>query len=399
MGRKVLIVASVASMIDQFIIPSIKLLQSMGYEVDVATNFEKGSTCAIEKITELKEKLLDMHVDSYQIDFDRKITNIKGILTAIKQVNEVIKGNFSTIYGEKKHGVGQYVFIHCHSPIGGVVARLAARKNKIRSIYTAHGFHFYKGASLKNWMLFYPVEWLLSWITDTLITINKEDYERSKKHFHSTNIYYVPGIGIDIQKFSMGVFNREEKRNELGFKYDDYVILSVGELNKNKNHQIVISALGDLMSENPSDCAKIHYAIAGKGDLADELRSLAIKKGISSQIHLLGFRTDIANILQVVDAFALPSIREGLNVSLMEAIASGKYCLVSNIRGNKDLVISEEIGNLIESFDLEGWKTAITNAMKNKNTNGMNKRTDVIQMISADNISLKMESIYSRFNK
>lgn len=395
MKKKVLIVASVASMIDQFIIPSIKLLQTMGYDVDVATNFEKGSTCTTEKIIELKKKLFDMDVNAYQIDFDRKITNLKGVLLAIRQMNGIIKGIRPSIYGKKKHETGNYVFIHCHSPIGGVVSRLVARKNKIKVIYTAHGFHFYKGAPLKNWMLFYPVEWLLSWITNTLITINKEDYERSKKHLHAKNVYYVPGIGIDIQKFSMGIFNHEEKRNELGFKYDDYVILSVGELNKNKNHQIIINALGDLVAENSSDYARIHYAIAGKGDLADELRNLAIKKGISSQIHLLGFRTDIAHILQSVDAFALPSIREGLNVSLMEAIASGKQCLVSNIRGNKDLVISEDIGSLIETYDLEGWKTAITNVLKNKKLNGMNKRTEVIQMISADNISLKMKSIYS----
>ena len=183
MAKKALIVASVASMIDQFIIPNIKLLQSMGYEVDVATNFEKGSNCTDEKIKELKTKLWDMRVDSFQIDFDRKITNIKSIINAMKEINDVVNGKRETIHGEKLHKFCKYDFIHCHSPIGGAVGRIVAKLNSIKSIYTTHGFHFYKGAPLINWMLYYPIEKILAKCTDVIITINEEDFQRAKKHF------------------------------------------------------------------------------------------------------------------------------------------------------------------------------------------------------------------------
>lgn len=399
MEKKVLIVASVASMIDQFIIPSIKLLQSMGYEVDVATNFEKGSTCTHEKIDELKKKLFEMSIDAFQIDFDRKIANIKGILKAIKQLNEVVKGNKSTIFGEKTHKQSEYAFIHCHSPIGGVVGRIVAEKNSIKSVYTAHGFHFYKGAPLKNWLLFYPVEWLFSWITDVLITINKEDYERSKNNLHAKELYYVPGIGIDIKKFNSSNINSDYKKNDLSLTDKNYIIFSVGELNDNKNHSIVIRALGELASENPEIYRNVHYVIAGKGDLVEDLQKLAAANGIKNQLHLLGFRTDISELLQIADVFALPSKREGLNVSLMEAIVSGKYCLASNIRGNQDLIIDEEIGCLVDSFDLQGWKNAIAHSINRNKETDISKRKEIISMISSENIEKNMRTIYEEFTK
>lgn len=394
MAKKVLIVASVASMIDQFIIPSIKLLQSMGYEVDVATNFEKGSTCTPERIKDLKNRLFDLKVDAFQIDFDRKITNINGIIKAIKQLNEVVTGKTLTLFGERKHEQRKYEFIHCHSPIGSVVGRIVAKKNSIKTVYTAHGFHFYKGAPLKNWILFYPVEWLFSWITDVLITINREDYERSKRKLHAKKLYYVPGIGIDIKTFNFTNINHNSKKNDLSLSNKDFIIFSVGELNNNKNHEIVLKAIGDLISENPDVYKHIHYVIAGKGDLSEYLQGIAIEKGIKNRLHLLGFRTDISELLQIADVFALPSKREGLNVSLMEAIVSGKYCLASNIRGNQDLVIDEEIGCLIDSFDLQGWKNAIAHSLDRNIKKDNTKRKEIISMISSENIERNMKTIY-----
>lgn len=395
MEKKVLIITSVASMIDQFIIPSIKLLQSMGYDVDVATNFEKGSTCTIEKIIELKETLFEMNVDAYHIDFDRKITNVKGVINAIKQINEVLNGVRLTIHGTKKHNSGNYKFIHCHSPIGGVVGRLVGKKNKLKTIYTAHGFHFYKGSPIKNWLMFYPVEWILSWLTDILITINKEDYIQSIKHLHAKKTYYVPGIGIDIEKYKSNLIIRDKKRAELGFSSDDFLIFSVGELNDNKNHQIIINAIGDLVSESPESYKKIHYIIAGKGELAEKLETSAADRNINNQIHLIGFRTDISELQQATDIFALPSKREGLNVSLMEAIACGKYCLASNIRGNQDLVIDDEIGLLVDSLDLKGWKDGILYAINRRRESNDSKRREIIQMISSENVLNNLKEIYS----
>lgn len=399
MKKKVLIVASVASMIDQFNIPNIQLLQSLGYDVDVATNFEKGSTCNLEKIEELKKKLYDISVDAYQIDFNRKITDVKGIFQAIRQLENVVKGKRTTISGKRFHENGEYLFFHCHSPIGGVVGRLVAKRNSIKVIYTAHGFHFFKGAPLKNWFLFYPVEWFLSWITDVLITINKEDYERSKRSLHAKKLYYVPGIGIDIKKFKSSNTDYGNKKNNLSLTDKNFIIFSVGELNDNKNHSIIIKALGELASEKPDIYKNVHYIIAGRGDLSENLQNLAKEKGIKNQLHLLGFRTDIAELLKIADIFALPSKREGLNVSLMEAIVSGKYCLASNIRGNQDLIIDEEIGCLVDRLDLQGWKNAIAHSVGRNRKNNNSKRNEIISMISSENIEKNMRIIYEEVTK
>lgn len=317
--RKMLMLASVASMIDQFNMPNIKLLSEMGYEVHVGCNFKKGNTCPEEKIEELKKTLEKMQIRYFQIDFSRNVFKINEILKSYKQVKSLM---------EKE----QYEFIHCHSPIGGVVGRIAGHATGTKVIYTAHGFHFYKGAPLLNWILYYPVEKWLSKYTDILITINKEDYKRAKEKFHAKRTEYVPGVGIDVEKIQAVQVDREAKRRELGIGKDDFFLLSVGELNKNKNHEVVIRAIAEL--KNP----KIKYAICGKGPLKEYLEELAVKLGVRNQLFLLGFRTDVIEICKSADVFVFPSKREGLSVALMEAMACGLPCVVSRIRGNVDLI-------------------------------------------------------------
>lgn len=323
--RKMLMLASVASMIDQFNMPNIKLLSEMEYEVHVGCNFKKGNTCPEEKIEELKKTLEKMQIRYFQIDFSRNVFKINEILKSYKQVKSLM---------EKE----QYEFIHCHSPIGGVVGRIAGHATGTKVIYTAHGFHFYKGAPLLNWILYYPVEKWLSKYTDILITINKEDYKRAKEKFHAKRIEYVPGVGIDVEKIQAVQVDREAKRRELGIGKDDFLLLSVGELNKNKNHEVVIRAIAEL--KNP----KIKYAICGKGSLKEYLEELAVKLGVRNQLFLLGFRTDVIEICKSADVFVFPSKREGLSVALMEAMACGLPCVVSKIRGNVDLIDEKKGG-------------------------------------------------------
>ena len=338
--KKVLIVASVASMIDQFNVPNIELLQSMGYEVHIACNFEKGSTCNSERIQKLKKRLLEMGVKYYQIDFSRSVVNMKEHIRAYNQLNILVKKN-------------QYTFMHCHSPIGGVIGRIVAHQNKVKVIYTAHGFHFFDGAPLKNWLVFYPIEKFFSRWTDVLITINKEDYTRAKKKLHAKKVEYIPGVGVDIEKFAGNQVGVKKKRQELGIDEETIILLSVGELNANKNHSIVIKALAEMKDE------KLHYFIAGKGKLKEELLRLAKKLGVEKQVHLLGFRSDIAELMKVADIYILPSLREGLNVSLMEAMASGLSCIASEIRGNRDLIENNKNGYLCDAGNVKSYVRVI----------------------------------------
>ena len=378
-GKKALVVASVASMISQFNMPFIKMLQESGYEVHIACNFKQGNTCDRKQIIHLQKELEESGAVYFQVDFCRNVARVDKNLKAYCQMKKILKEN-------------KYKLVHCHSPIGGMAGRVAAkkyRKRGLKVIYTAHGFHFYKGAPLLNWFLFYPVEWLLSYWTDVLITINKEDYKRAKRSLHAKRTEYVHGVGINVSKFRDGKIDICKKRRSLNLKKDDVMLFSVGELNENKNHSVVIHALAEM--NNP----QIHYFIAGSGRLKEKLGQLSEKLGIEKQIHLLGYRNDIRQLLQIADIYLLPSRREGLNVSLMEAMASGVPCIVSRIRGNVDLIANSKY--LVAADDVEGWEHAVKNmviCIQGGDMSFVETNRKRIQQYAASIVNEQMKKIY-----
>lgn len=324
--KKVLFVATVVKThIMEFHVPYLEMFKEMGWETAVASrnDYENPDDCVIP------------HCDKYyNIPFERSPLKLKNI-TAYKQLKRIIDEQ-------------AYDIIHCHTPVGAMIARLAAigaRKKGTKVIYTAHGFHFFKGAPLLNWLIYYPVEWALAHITDVLITINKEDYARAQK-FKAKKVCYVPGVGIDLERLNNVRPNaREALRNELGIPQDAIVVLSVGEVNENKNHRTVIKAIAQI------DRKDIWYVICGRGPLMEEHKKLANELGVGNRVILTGYRTDVAEFYRMADMFAFLSYREGLPVALMEAMACGLPCVASRIRGNTDLL--EEHGELLIEADDE----------------------------------------------
>ena len=376
MVNRVLVLASVASMIDQFNMPNIKLLKEMGYDVHVACNFNEGNTCSDDQITILKKNLFEIDVKFHQIDFKRNVLRLIDNIKAYKQVHKLASDY-------------KYKFIHCHSPIGGVVGRLVGKTTNTKVIYTAHGFHFYKGAPLKNWIIYYPIEKWLSRYTDVLITINKEDEKRARLSFNASNVCYIPGVGIPVDKYKDNDLNVAEKRKELMLHKDAFVVLSVGELNKNKNHEIVICAIKKL------DIKNIHYVICGRGPLKSHLEKIIDEMDLSSNVHLVGFRSDIKDIYKISDLFVLPSFREGLSVALMEAMASGLPCVVSRIRGNTDL-IDNNGGALFNPTSIDECSDAIVKVL-NSNRQEMDLyNAEKVNKFSIDTVVNQMREIYSR---
>lgn len=342
--KKALMYASVASMIQQFNMENIKLLQELGYKVDVACNFDFGSTISNEKIEALKKDLKEMQVDFYHIPVPRKISDINNLRESYKETKKLMN---------KKN----YDLIHCHSPIGGIICRLANKKSNnyknSRMIYTAHGFHFFKGNNpIKNF-IFRNIERYGAKYTDTLITINKEDYEAAKKFKLRKNgtVEYVPGVGIDIDRINSIKGDRNKLINELGIPKDSVLLISVGELNDNKNHRVVIESLPQLPKN-------VHYLICGLGSLKNTYIQLAKELGVSNRLHLLGYRTDVIEVLKSCDIFIFPSKREGLSVALMEAMACGLPCIASKIRGNVDL-ITDNTGIICENNNINAWFISI----------------------------------------
>ncbi len=340
--KKALMVAHVAYAIELFNIPNIKLLINMGYEVQVACNFDDRSSLSDEKVALLKEKLTAMGVKYHNIPFERqplKPVNFK----AYRQLKNIIDSE-------------SFDLIHCHTPVGGILTRLAAiksrKENGTKVIYTAHGFHFFKGAPLINWLIYFTAEKLCSYFTDTIITINKEDLANAENKLSAKKVCYVPGVGVDTEYFMGTAGKREALLSEISADEDSIILLSVGELSDRKNHKVSIEALSKLENKN------IHLVIAGTGEKREEFLSLAKELGIDGRVHLLGFRTDIAELLKSADIFLFPSLQEGLPVALMEAMSCGLPIICSEIRGNTDL-IDESCGVMCPANDVEAFRLAM----------------------------------------
>lgn len=341
--EKVLFISNITKKIGSFSIVSIDAAKECGLQFQMAANWSGAGEEQIE--SDQKEYNVKIH----NIPIDRSPYSLRN-KKAYKQLVEIIRQE-------------NIDYIHCNTPVGGVLGRLAGKKCGVKKvIYQAHGFHFYKGAPLKNWLLYYPIERLLAHWTDAIITINQEDYARAQK-FHLRNhgkVYYVPGVGIDTTKYLIDKKSRIEKREELGITADQFVIISVGEINTNKNNRVVIEAIAKTGRKD------VQYLLCGVGAEQSRLKELSEKLGIQKQIHFLGYRSDISELYQAADAFALPSFREGLSRSLMEAMASGLPCIVSDIRGNRDLIENGQGGYLYNPKNVESVLNAILALFKEK---------------------------------
>ena len=365
---RILYVTTISLTMNTFFKPHVEMLVKEGHEVDIACNFRD---------MDLHELDSNLGCKIYQIDFSRVPISL-GNMRSFAQLNNVVKN-------------GNYDIVHCHTPNASVITRLVCRKlrrkNNLKVFYTAHGFHFYKGAPMLNWLVFYPIELFCSRFTDKLITINKEDFELAKRKFKVKEIYYVPGVGIDLSKFRNIEINRVKKRCEIGVPENAFLIFSVGELNENKNHQVVIRAMAKLKDSN------LHYAIAGVGDKREYLLELASDLGVLEQLHMLGYRKDVAELYKASDLFCFPSFREGLSASLMEAMASGLPCIVSYIRGNTDL-INENGGRLFVPHDENALVAGLREVFAADTKNMGDQNRIMVEKFSLDTIKKQMLKIY-----
>ena len=304
------------------------------------------------------------------------------------------KGNLKSI-GEIKKLVKEkgYDLVHCHTPIAAACTRLACsglRKNGVKVLYTAHGFHFYNGAPIKNWLIYYPIEKLCAYFTDVLITINQEDYALALKRFKAKKVIYVPGVGVDFDQFSVPEVGRNEKREALGIPEDATILLSVGEVNDNKNHQVIISAMHLLADEN------VHYLIAGRGGKTAELKHLAASLGLEERVHFLGFRSDIPELCLAADVFCFPSKREGLGLASLEAMSFGLPLLTSNVHGINDYSESGVTGYKYAPLDAagfaEGMKKLIDKPEIRKEMGEHNR--NAVKKYSISNVLPIMQDLY-----
>lgn len=312
--KKVLFVTTVSGFLPQFESNHVRLLQDAGCEVHYASNFE-NPVYVFDK-DELEQKGISLH----QIDVEKSLIKIRKNFRAIRQLLRVIRENDIDV-------------IHCHNPMGGAVGRIAAylSKKKPYVIYTAHGFHFYQGAPVKNWLFFYPAEWVLARMTDMIVTINREDYIRAQKLpvRKEGRVWQIHSVGVDKERFAPGD-GKDQKRSRLHIPSEAFHIVTAAELNDNKNQKTVIEAVGSLPQQD------IYYSICGKGVRETYLREQIKEKGLEKRVRLLGFRTDMEDILQTADCFAFPSYREGFGVAAVEALLCGVPLVAADNRGTRE---------------------------------------------------------------
>ena len=321
--KKILYVTTVSRTVNAFLVPHIMMLLDQGYLVDIA--------CCVDQ--EVNDILLNRGVEVYDLPFTRNPLDLRN-LKAFKKLSKIQKEN-------------RYETVHVHTPIAALYGRLLKLKyHTLKTVYTVHGFHFHQGGSLSGWLMYYPIEWVMAKFTDQLITINDEDFERGKR-LGARATYKVNGVGVTVSDYQLRDYEAKFNRYKYDLAKDDFVILMIAEVNKNKNHQQMIQAVELLKQRGKS----VKVLCAGEGSLFDEVVAEVEKRGLSDSIHMLGYRTDIKELIGVSDIGILLSYREGLPRNIMELMACGKPVIGTNIRGIRDLVIDGETGFLVPVGD------------------------------------------------
>lgn len=332
--KKILYVTTIGTSINTFLVPHILHLIKKGYTVDVATNVD----------VDIDIKLIEKGVNVFNIPFQRNPLSIKN-KNAFKEIKRI----------QKKE---KYNIVHVHTPVASFITRLALKDEKnLKIFYTCHGFHFYKGSSLMNWMLFYPLEKMAAKWTDKLITINTEDFKVAKKFNlrKDGTVHKIHGVGIDAENYIIDDFDKNVYRKKIGLKEDDFIILILAELNKNKNHIQIIKAMS-LLREKHSN---IKVVFAGKGPLEENLKIHIENYGLKDNIFLLGWRTDIKELINSSDLVALFSKREGLGKCLLEAMICKKCIIATNTRGPREIIDNNKNGILVGVNNIQETVNAI----------------------------------------
>ncbi len=374
MKKKLLYILNIAKRVNNFSYTSMLAAQELNIEFHIAGNWSYASD--EERIADEEKYGIKIH----QIDFVRTPYHPENI-KAYKQLKCLVETE-------------KYDFIHCNTPIGGVLGRLIGEKcNVEKVIYQAHGFHFYKGAPKINWLVYYPVEKWLAHYTDALITINSEDFELAKAKFKlrkNGKVYYVPGVGIDTSQYNLSEKSREEKRRELGLGEDDVALISMGDLIERKNYATAICSISE--TNDP----KLQYFICGKGPEEENLKELAESLGVTKQIHFLDFRSDIKELLVAADIFLFTTKQEGLPRSMMEAMASGLPCIASKIRGNTDLLDGTEGGFLCETTDTAAYAEKLKLLANDKDLREVMGKNNLIaiQKFSTETVNEELRKVY-----
>lgn len=350
--NRLLFVANVAKEhINKFHIPTIKVFKSHGWIVDVACSGDA-------EVPECDHQ--------YNMCWKRSPFTFKTLM-GIRELKRLLDKN-------------QYDVLYCHTPVGGLVARLAAkkaRKSGTKVIYCAHGFHFFKGAPLVNWLLYYPLEKWLAYFTDVIFTVNKEDYERAKKKFtKKTQVQLVPEVGVSFDRLKIDNPEkaRKEYREKLNIDNETTVLIYVAELIPNKNQKLLVDAVKLLLKKGE----KVKLILPGPDHYDGEIEAYVHSQGLEDYVMTLGWRSDIGELMHAADICTASSIREGFGINLVEAMYCGLPVIATKNRGHEMIINDGENGYIVELNDTKKLADRVTELIHN---------TDIREKYSSNDVS------------
>ena len=341
MTKKILLVATVQSHIAQFHRPLSEVLHAHGYEVHAAAR------------NNLAEK------NGLQLDFVDKVFDVRFSRSPKSKENITAYNQLKTIVDS-----GNYEVVHCNTPMGGMIARLAtraARKKGTKLFYTAHGFHFYDGAPKKNWMIFYPIEKFFSKMTDILITITHEDYKVASEAFHC-KVAYMHGVGVSGERYKpVTIEEKLSLRGKMGYSKNAKILLCIGELNDNKNQSMAIRMMHKVVAKYPEAI----LLLAGNGPKQKFLEQLIKQEGLERNVKLIGYVTNLQDYQHIIDVQVSCSLREGLPLNIVESMLSGNPVVASLNRGHRELIQDGINGYIVDPNDYEAMGNRVLNLLDN----------------------------------
>lgn len=366
----------------RFLKEHVRVAKELGYEVHYASNFNRKAYDYDEK------EMADLGVICHQLDIEKSPLKVSANKKALKDLEEIIEKEKINI-------------VDCHTPMGGALARMAGAKaaNKPYVIYTAHGFHFYKGASPLHNLIYASAEKRLAKKTDALLTINKEDYEYALNHFElrqKKNVFWLKGMGVDISHFTPDLRIEEinKKRSEILVPHDAFHIVTIAEINKNKNQKAVVEAIAGIEDEN------IYYSICGRGPYEKQLKMIISDNKLDKRVKIIGYRNDVKEILQTADVFAFPSKREGLGLAALEALACEVPLIVTDNRGTREYA-KEGVNALVCNGSEAEFKQAIMKLATDKELLKSLKSNcrESVKEFSIENVKKQISEIYKGIDK
>jgi glycosyltransferase involved in cell wall biosynthesis len=368
-----LFVTTVDITLEAFLLPFARHLREQRWRVDALAVGATGNPT-----------LADSFDQRSDVSWSRNPLAPGNLLGAAGRVREVVEA-------------GCYDLVWVHTPVAGWVTRYALRaRGGIPVVYTAHGFHFYRGQGPLAHSLFRTMERVAAPWTADLVTVNDEDFAAAGLlGLPAERVHLVRGIGVDTGVFSPDAATdstRARIRQDLRIPADAVVVTMIAEFNANKRHALALRALSRVRDP------RVTLVLVGSGPLEASVLDAIRASGLDDRVVLTGYRRDIPDLLAASDLLLLCSEREGLNRSALEAMSSGVPVIGTPTRGIADAIGPDEAGWVATSSDPTALAAAIDAAAGSeaeRARRAVAARERAVREFSLDRVMAAYDSIFA----